>query len=68
MIGFQPEGIIDPGTYALGVAVGDSLLCHSHQLGVHRCREPSLGSHTFMLHLAYDCRNILLRGFVLYSP
>jgi hypothetical protein len=58
VIGFQPKGVIDPGAYALGAASGDSLLCHSHQLGVYGCRESPLCSHTFMLHLAYDCRNI----------
>ena len=36
MIGFQPEGVVDPGTYALGMAASDSLLRHSYQLGVHR--------------------------------
>src|SRR5450432_3290902 len=67
MIGFQPEGVIDPGADALGAAARDSLLCHSYQLGVHRCREPPLHSHTFMLHPAYDCRNILLPDLVLWN-
>ena len=30
VIGLQPESVIDPGTYALGVASGYSLLCHRH--------------------------------------
>jgi hypothetical protein len=63
VIGLQPEGVIDPGAYALGVASGYSLLRHRHQLGVHGCGKPSLRTHTFMLHLAYDRRNILP-----YSP
>ena len=37
VIGLQPQGVIDPGAYALGVASGDSLLCHRYQLGVYRC-------------------------------
>ena len=30
VIGLQPESVIDPGAYALGVASGYSLLRHRH--------------------------------------
>jgi len=59
VIGLQPESVIDPGADALGVASGYSLLRYRHELGVDGCGEPPLSAHTFMLHLAYDRRNIV---------